>query len=344
MKKTPRNNNFQLKLDDKKLAIVKPSRGFKLIVTPNHKKFAQMIQGRRSKSLPKTNNISRNISTESSTRDYSRLGRSLIVSTPRQKVRESIRKSSKYKKRIKSRDFTSYKAIKNIGLDLLTSLSKPKTTKINLFETGIGFRDTVSELLKSNKFIRKKFRKSLEYLLKLAKTDNVSLQSFLFHLTKNTLPKHNGISARSVRSSWPVLQNEFNGICQEIQKVLFDMKIKEIRAVTLKSQHQDRLKIRNLVKKRLEKELNKAKPPLDFRGSKLKVLDVLNRLNEKGKKWNEFKYNYNYIEYREKYHMKKYKKDWDLWEQMDMKDFKRKRNRIKMYRVNNKSGGGKSFF
>lgn len=319
--------------DLSKISMSKP--GFKLIITPNHRNFTELILDRRSKSLPKTYKISRKVSSFApKDREFTRLGRSLIVSTPREKVAKNIRNSSNFKRKIKNKDFDSYKSIKKIGFDLLSSLSKRKAEKISSIKSQGDAKNEIEDLIKNNKFIKKKFEKYIEYLLKLTETDNISLQNFLFHISQNSITKHSWLSSKSLRASWDFLQEEFNLICKEILNILFRLHISEIKAINLKKQHENRMKIRKTVKKMLEKELNKEKPPIDFRGGKAKLLDVLHRMNNRAKKWKNFDYNYDFLEYREKCSLEKYKKDWRKWEQMEMRDITRKKNRIRMYNRN----------
>lgn len=310
---------------------------YKMIITPNHKKFRESFlkEKRRAASVVKGRSLLDDIIADpGNTRDFSSIGMSILTSPSPKKIRHSLKMSKKYKNRVRSRDFTSYKNVKKIGFDLLSSISKPAMDKSAVLSSDESIKNLITSLLKSNKYIKKKFNKYLSFLLKLTETDSTSLQSFLFHISKNSLPKHSGLSAKSLRANWPLLQHEFNSICKEIYKTLFEMKIKEIQVMNLKKNFDYQMKIRKFVQKMLKRELDKEKPPVDFIGTKMEVLDVLNRLNERGRRWKVFDQNHDFMSNKEEWMMDKYKKDWRYWEQMEMRDYRRKKNRINLYRRN----------
>lgn len=319
------------------------SRRYKMIITPNHKKFREMFMRekrggeRRAISETKKRSMMDSRTRDSiKTRDFSSIGRSILTSPSPRRIRHSLKMSKRFKTKVGSKDLTSYKNIKKIGLELLTSLSKSGAKEPRLPFSDDSIKDLIDNLLKSNKFIKKKFRKYLNFLLKLTETETASLQVFLSHISENSISKHSGLSAKSVRANWPVLQQEFNNICKEIQRVLFEMKIKEIQVVNLKKNFDYQMKIRKFVKNMLRRQLQREKPPVDFIGTKMEVRDVLNRLDERGKKWNIFRRNYDSLSVKEDYMTHKYKRDWGGVDQMQIRDYKRKKNRIKMYRRDDK--------
>ena len=287
----------------------KSSKGFKLIVTPYHNRIKSEFLQRNARSVLRA----RRRQPPQLPSSVEEIG----LFTPRSAMRSPKNKSPK----------RSYSEVKDIAFDLIKELDLSQQSDKQMAGLGRVIPPVVEQLMQIP-YIKNKFKKFAQFFMKLEKTEKMTLQRFLFHLTSSSLPKYTGISAYKVHETWGLIQREFDSICAEIKKVLFKMKLKEIQVMNLKKRADEIKKIRGYVAQRLKMEMGKEKVPVDFGTSSRQLESLLGRMHNRGKRWASETRSFDIMRSREQISIEPYRKRWDKIEHMEVKDFRRRKRRL----------------
>lgn len=177
-------------------------------------------------------------------------------------------------------------------------------------------------------YIKQKLEKFMNYLKNLQKENsNFSFQEYLYHLTNNSLPKHNWLNDLNLKN-WEKSKVIFNEICKEIENFYENLEIEELKRISYYKSHLHSLKLREEVARRVEnvlkEKLNHEKAFKNYQKELSGLINVMKNDFPEEEPENNFRLIRNL-------RMRKYAKSWDYIAHLDTLETNRRNNRKALY-------------
>lgn len=218
----------------------------------------------------------------------------------------------------------TYSNYKKIGENFLQKLSEDQRTRL------IDPKTEINENLWQKPHIQKRLEKFTKFLENLKYRNNFSLQEYLFDFTETNLPKYNGLNDFNVEKVWDLLKDELEVVTKDIEQIFKELRKEEMKIKYISRVHENQIKIRKEIYAKIAEKISEKALEDDFKLKQREVAQVLRKMEKLMESINCKPYPREMVSNAR---MKKYEKDWKKNEHLEIRDFRRKRNRIKMNKI-----------
>lgn len=196
-------------------------------------------------------------------------------------------------------------------------------------------KEEITKLVESNwrrPFIQAKMQKCIDFLqeieLKSSLEQHQSYQDYLTLIAHKSLPKYNKLNGLPLGQSLKKSKEIFDEICKEIENFYIQLESSEQQILGHIRAHRKNLSLRQEVVKKLQYALeDKKAKEKNFKNSQKEMQEAIDGMKEEGKYKEEVPNFRKVLNYR----MDKYKEDWKKYEHHGIGNYRRKKNRLKLY-------------
>lgn len=176
-----------------------------------------------------------------------------------------------------------------------------------------------SDVQTHKKYIERKLETLVDYMVTLEQRSKLTFQEFLSHLMNRTQPKYSFVSDSSLRQVWPMLQESFDLVYDQIIGQRQSIQEEEKKFNSLKKRQAHTEAQRELIREHLEEVIKKRKQHQSFHEGLRQAKTVLDKATEHIK---QIVTDDSLMKRRAKYIFeKKYKESWEAVKMTDPRQF-----------------------